>query len=77
MLVTHQIEAIIPEIDRCVLLKQGVVVGDGPSSELLRDAPLSALFDTPLQVLSSGGYRQVLPASATASASASAPGDNG
>ena len=54
-----------------------MVVGDGPSSELLRDAPLSALFDTPLQVLSSGSYRQVLPASATASASASAPGDNG
>jgi iron complex transport system ATP-binding protein len=68
LLVTHQIEAIIPEIDRCVLLKQGVVVGDGPTDTLLRDAPLSALFDTPLQVLSSGGYRQVLPAVATASA---------
>jgi iron complex transport system ATP-binding protein len=39
-------------------------VGDGPSSELLRDAPLSDLFDTPLQVVSSGGYRQVLPAAA-------------
>jgi iron complex transport system ATP-binding protein len=64
LLVTHQIEAIIPEIDRCVLLKQGVVVGDGPTDTLLRDAPLSALFDTPLQVLSSGGYRQVLPAAA-------------
>ena len=66
LLVTHQIEAIIPEIDRCVLLKQGEVVGDGPSDALLRDAPLSALFDTPLQVLSSGGYRQVLPAVAPA-----------
>jgi iron complex transport system ATP-binding protein len=43
-------------------------VGDGPTDTLLRDAPLSALFDTPLQVLSSGGYRQVLPAVATASA---------
>ncbi|MGB7563524.1 MAG: ATP-binding cassette domain-containing protein [Prochlorococcaceae cyanobacterium] len=62
LLVTHQIEAIIPEISRCVLLNRGAVVGDGPADELLRDAPLSALFDTPLQVVSAGGYRQVLPA---------------
>jgi iron complex transport system ATP-binding protein len=62
LLVTHQIEAILPEISRAVLLRQGTVVGDGPVSELLRDAPLSALFDTPLQVLTANGYRQVLPA---------------
>ncbi len=62
LLVTHQIEAIIPEISRCVLLNRGAVVGDGPADELLRDAPLSALFHTPLQVVSAGGYRQVLPA---------------
>jgi iron complex transport system ATP-binding protein len=62
LLVTHQIEAILPEISRAVLLRQGAVVGDGPVSELLRDAPLSALFGTPLQVLAANGYRQVLPA---------------
>jgi iron complex transport system ATP-binding protein len=62
LLVTHQIEAILPEISRAVLLRQGTVVGDGPVSELLRDAPLSALFGTPLQVLAANGYRQVLPA---------------
>lgn len=63
LLVTHQIEAIVPEIQRCVLLKQGQVVGDGLCDDLLRDAPLSALFDTPLQVVAgAGGYRQVLPA---------------
>jgi iron complex transport system ATP-binding protein len=63
LLVTHQIEAILPEISRAVLLRQGRVVGDGAVSELLRDAPLSALFDTPLQVvLAANGYRQVLPA---------------
>jgi len=62
LLVTHQIEAIIPEISRAVLLRQGEVVGDGPVSALLRDAPLSALFGTPLQVLVANGYRQVLPA---------------
>jgi hypothetical protein len=29
---------------------------------VLRDGPLSALFETPLQVVEAGGYRQVLPA---------------
>lgn len=62
LLVTHQIEAILPEISRAVLLRGGRVVGDGPVSELLRDAPLSELFDTPLQVMAANGYRQVLPA---------------
>ena len=62
LLVTHQIDAIIPEITRCVLLREGSVVGDGPTAELLQDGPLSALFDTPLQVCAAGGYRQVLPA---------------
>ena len=62
LLVTHQIEAIIPEITRCLLLREGSVVGDGPADQILRDGPLSTLFDTPLQVCAAGGYRQVLPA---------------
>jgi iron complex transport system ATP-binding protein len=62
LLVTHQIEAIIPEISRCVLLRQGEVVGDGTTTELLRGGPLSALFETPLRVVSAGGFHQVLPA---------------
>ncbi|MCT0214529.1 ABC transporter ATP-binding protein [Synechococcus sp. CS-1327] len=64
LLATHQIEAIIPEISRAVLLSQGQVVGDGPTAELLQDGPLSSLFGTPLQVLMANGYRQVLPAQA-------------
>ncbi len=62
LLVTHQIEAILPEISRCVLLREGRVVGDGPAHALLQDAPLSALFATPLQICEANGYRQVLPA---------------
>lgn len=62
LLVTHQIEAILPEISRCVLLREGKVVGDGPSDALLQDVPLSALFATPLRVCEANGYRQVLPA---------------
>ncbi|MEB3199730.1 MAG: ATP-binding cassette domain-containing protein [Synechococcaceae cyanobacterium] len=61
LLVTHQIEAILPEIRRCVLLRQGAVVGDGPPEQLLREDSLSALFETPLRVVEANGYRQVLP----------------
>ena len=64
LLVTHQIEAIIPEISRCVMLRKGEVVGDGSAADLLQAGPLSALFETPLTVCSAGGYRQVLPADA-------------
>lgn len=64
LLVTHRIEEILPVFSRVVLLKGGRVVGNGPTDVLLQDAPLSALFDTPLQVLRQGGYRQVLPVSA-------------
>jgi iron complex transport system ATP-binding protein len=62
LLVTHQMEAVIPEISRVLLLQQGQLVGDGPAEELLRSEPLSALFDTPLQVVERDGWRQVLPA---------------
>jgi len=63
LLVTHQIEAILPEISRAVLLRQGRVVGDGRADGLLREDPLSELFGTPLQVvLAANGFRQVLPA---------------
>jgi iron complex transport system ATP-binding protein len=68
LLVSHRIEEIIPEIQRVVLLKEGTVVGDGPTDDLLRDGPLSALFGLPLRVLSSGGSRQVLPVGASGTA---------
>jgi len=61
LLVTHQIEAIIPEVSRCVLLQNGAVVGDGPANVLLRNQPLSELFGTSLRVIEADGWRQVLP----------------
>ncbi|HCV56240.1 MAG TPA: molybdenum ABC transporter ATP-binding protein, partial [Synechococcales bacterium UBA12195] len=61
LLVTHQIEAVIPEIQRCVMLKAGQLMADGPCDQVLTSPNLSALFETPLQLLSANGYRQVLP----------------
>jgi len=61
LMVTHQLNAVIPEVERVLLLKQGQLVGDGPPARLLADAPLSALFETPLRVVEADGWRQVLP----------------
>ena len=61
LLVTHQIEAVIPEIQRCVMLKSGQLMADGPCDQVLTSSRLSALFETPLQLLQANGYRQVLP----------------
>jgi iron complex transport system ATP-binding protein len=61
LLVTHQIEAVIPEIERVLLLRDGRLVGDGPAAALLQDGPLSALFETPLEVVEQAGWRQVVP----------------
>lgn len=63
VVITHQVETLIPEISRVVCLKQGALVDDGPSDQILTGPKLSALFDTPLQVISAGGYRQVMPLS--------------
>jgi iron complex transport system ATP-binding protein len=61
LLVTHQLEAIIPEISRCLLLRGGALVADGPAAALLTDQPLSALFNTPLRVVEAHGWRLALP----------------
>ena len=61
LLVTHQIEAVIPEIQRCVMLKAGKLMADGSCNQVLTSSNVSALFETPLQLLQANGYRQVLP----------------
>jgi iron complex transport system ATP-binding protein len=60
-MVTHQIEAVIPEVSRVLLLRDGQLVGDGPVERMLQAEPLSALFETPLRVVELDGWRQVLP----------------
>lgn len=61
LLVTHQIDTILPEMGRAVLLRGGAVVEDGPAVRVLRSQPLSELFGTSLQLVEAGGWRQVLP----------------
>ena len=61
LLVTHQLEAVIPEVQRAVLIKRGQIVADGPADHLLTSASLSDCFDTPITVLKEGGWRQAVP----------------
>ncbi|WP_099562004.1 ABC transporter ATP-binding protein [Stenotrophomonas maltophilia] len=55
VLVTHHIEEIIPEIERVVLLRDGRVLADGTRAELLRSAPLSAVFGGAITVCEQEG----------------------
>ena len=61
LLVTHQIETILPEMQRALLLKHGQLMASGSTDQLLQNAELSQLFETPLQVIEQNGWRQVLP----------------
>ena len=50
VLVTHHLGDILPEIERVILMRGGRIVGDGPRQELLTEARLSELFQTPVRI---------------------------
>lgn len=56
LLVTHHVEEILPEINRVILLRGGQIFFDGPKSEALTSARLSALYEAPITVTQSDGY---------------------
>lgn len=58
ILVTHNLQDVIPEISRVILIKGGRVFRDGKKEEVLTDANLSELFSLPLKVLVKEGYYQ-------------------
>jgi iron complex transport system ATP-binding protein len=58
ILVTHQVEEIVPAITHVTFLKRGRVVRTGPRDLVLTEAHLSQLFDMPVTLSSRGGYLQ-------------------
>jgi iron complex transport system ATP-binding protein len=50
LLVTHDLRDILPEIERVILMRGGRILGDGPRTELLTEARLSELFNTPVRI---------------------------
>lgn len=61
IIVTHHVNDIPPEVERVVLLDQGSVAGDGPKHRMLTAERLSALYQTPVRVVESGGYFLAAP----------------
>jgi len=60
ILVTHNLQDIIPEINRVVLIREGKIFRDGKKGDILTDANLSELFSLPVRVLEKGGFYQAL-----------------
>jgi len=56
ILVTHHLPDIIPEIQRVVVLKDGRVLRDGPTAEVLTSGVLSEAFGVPVEVEARGGF---------------------
>jgi iron complex transport system ATP-binding protein len=50
LLVTHELEDIVPDITRVVTLRQGRLLHDGPREQVLQPGPLEALFGVALEV---------------------------
>jgi len=60
VLVTHQLEDVVPEIGRVITLRRGRVLHDGPPDEVLRPEPLRELFGAGVALHEIGGVRLLL-----------------
>lgn len=56
ILVTHDLQDIIPEIERVVLFSNGKIFMDGPKEKVLTSSNLSKLFGLSVEVQSVDGY---------------------
>jgi len=59
VLVTHTLDDVIPEIDRVVTLRDGRVLHDGRTEDVLRSGPLSELFGVDVHVAEREGVWQM------------------
>jgi len=59
ILVTHEIQDVVPEIERVVLMSNGRIVGDGRKEEVLRAASLGKLFGLKVELARRDGYYNI------------------
>jgi len=59
ILVTHEIQDIVPEIERVVLMSKGKIVADGRKEEILEAERLGRLFGRRVELGQRGGYYHV------------------
>ena len=50
LLVTHQVSAILPEISRVLMMREGRVIADGSKHDLLNSERMSLLFSRPVHI---------------------------
>lgn len=60
ILVTHQVEEVMPAISRVVFLKRGRLWREGPRASMLTEAQLSGLYDMPVTLTRAGAYLQAV-----------------
>ena len=56
LLITHHLPDVVPEIERVIFVRDGLIVGDGPKPEMLTAERLGAVFGCPVQVTKQDGY---------------------
>ncbi|HNX81439.1 MAG TPA: ATP-binding cassette domain-containing protein [Candidatus Omnitrophota bacterium] len=60
ILVTHNIQEIVPEISRVILMNKGKFYNDGPKELMLTSARISKLFSTRVEVMKKNGFYYAL-----------------
>jgi len=61
VLVTHHLNDIPPEVDRIIVLKNGVIVADGPKALVLTEALLSDVYEADLRLSEIDGHYLAWP----------------
>jgi len=51
LFVTHDLSSLPVTCDRAVLMKEGLIWGEGPPEEVLTDDNLSQLYDMPISIV--------------------------
>lgn len=67
VIVTHHLNEIPADVNRVILLSEGRVVADGGKDEVLTEALLSRVYNTPIGVVRAGGQILAYPARANGS----------
>lgn len=61
ILVTHHIEEVFEEIEKAVLIKEGIIYASGNKDEVLNSVNLSEIFNTSLEVQKERGRYSIRP----------------
>ena len=61
VIVTHHLNEIPPEVDRIIMLKDGIVVADGGKADTFTAKLLTEVYETPIQVANMAGHFLAYP----------------